>query len=81
MNGIVHGREGAKRVAITNGGTIPDRGLYGVFLIGAENYRSQRAVEKIGAIPAGTRIDSRGQERLAFQITAPLFEKTLKLKT
>ena len=25
-------REGAKRVAIINGGTIPDRGLYGVFL-------------------------------------------------
>jgi ATP-dependent Lhr-like helicase len=27
-------REGAKRVAVVNGGTIPDRGLYGVFLIG-----------------------------------------------
>ena len=25
-------REGAKRIAIANGGTIPDRGLYGVFL-------------------------------------------------
>ena len=41
-----------------------------VFLIGRENYRSQRAVEKIGARPAGTRIDSLGQERLAFVITA-----------
>lgn len=29
-------RAGAKRVAITSGGTIPDRGLYGVFLAGAE---------------------------------------------
>src|SRR5204862_365680 len=29
-------RSGAKRVAITSGGTIPDRGLYGVFLAGAE---------------------------------------------
>jgi ATP-dependent Lhr-like helicase len=28
-------REGAKRVAIANAGTIPDRGLYGVFLAGA----------------------------------------------
>ena len=27
-------REGAKRVAVINGGTIPDRGLYGVFLNG-----------------------------------------------
>jgi len=29
-------RAGSKRVAITSGGTIPDRGLYGVFLAGAE---------------------------------------------
>jgi ATP-dependent Lhr-like helicase len=28
-------RQGSKRVAIINGGTIPDRGLYGVFLSGA----------------------------------------------
>jgi ATP-dependent Lhr-like helicase len=28
-------REGARRVAVVNGGTIPDRGLYGVFLAGA----------------------------------------------
>src|SRR6202012_4991810 len=28
-------RQGAKRLAILNGGTIPDRGLYGVFLSGA----------------------------------------------
>jgi ATP-dependent helicase Lhr and Lhr-like helicase len=28
-------REGARHVAIVNGGTIPDRGLYGVFLAGA----------------------------------------------
>jgi ATP-dependent Lhr-like helicase len=29
-------REGSKMLAILNGGTIPDRGLYGVFLSGAE---------------------------------------------
>src|SRR5215469_12451660 len=28
-------RQGAKRIAILNGGTIPDRGLYGMFLLGA----------------------------------------------
>ncbi|HTU99977.1 MAG TPA: DEAD/DEAH box helicase, partial [Luteitalea sp.] len=32
---ILSTREGAKRVAIANAGTIPDRGLYGVFLAGA----------------------------------------------
>ena len=29
---VVRAREGAGRLAITNGGTIPDRGLFGVFL-------------------------------------------------
>ncbi len=33
--GTVAAREGAKRVAVINGGTIPDRGLFGVFLLGA----------------------------------------------
>jgi ATP-dependent Lhr-like helicase len=33
--GTIVAREGAKRVAVSNGGTIPDRGLYGVFLAGA----------------------------------------------
>ncbi|HEV8565322.1 MAG TPA: DEAD/DEAH box helicase [Actinomycetota bacterium] len=31
-NAIVRARDGAGRIAITNGGTIPDRGLFGVFL-------------------------------------------------
>ncbi len=35
LSNTVTGRDGAKRVAIVNGGTIPDRGLYGVFLAGA----------------------------------------------
>jgi ATP-dependent Lhr-like helicase len=35
-NGTLAGREGATRVAIANAGTIPDRGLYGVFLAGAD---------------------------------------------
>ena len=30
--GIVRARPDARRLAVTNGGTIPDRGLYGVFL-------------------------------------------------
>jgi ATP-dependent Lhr-like helicase len=38
-------RAGAKRVAITSGGTIPDRGLYGVFLAGTEKNQSARVGE------------------------------------
>ena len=36
VGGTLKAREGAKRLAITSGGTIPDRGLYGVFLADAE---------------------------------------------
>ena len=32
--GVVKGREGARRLAVTNAGTIPDRGLFGVFQVG-----------------------------------------------
>ncbi len=35
VRGTLTARAGSKRVAITNAGTIPDRGLYGVFLAGA----------------------------------------------
>jgi ATP-dependent helicase Lhr and Lhr-like helicase len=31
--GVVRGREGARRLAVTNAGTIPDRGLFGVHLV------------------------------------------------
>ncbi|MEU0639946.1 ATP-dependent helicase [Streptomyces albidoflavus] len=34
--GKVTGRPGAQRLAVTSGGTIPDRGLFGVFLAGAD---------------------------------------------
>jgi ATP-dependent helicase Lhr and Lhr-like helicase len=32
--GTIVGRRGAQRLAVTSGGTIPDRGLFGVFMIG-----------------------------------------------
>ncbi|MGV2919023.1 DEAD/DEAH box helicase, partial [Streptomyces alfalfae] len=34
--GTVTGRPGAQRLAVTSGGTIPDRGLFGVFLAGSD---------------------------------------------
>ena len=33
---VLSGRPGAQRLAVTSGGTIPDRGLFGVFLAGSE---------------------------------------------
>ena len=34
--GTITGRPGAQRLAVTSGGTIPDRGLFGVFMIGSD---------------------------------------------
>ena len=34
LTGMVSGRKASQRLAVLNGGTIPDRGLYGVFLAG-----------------------------------------------
>jgi ATP-dependent Lhr-like helicase len=31
--GVIRGRGGARQLAVTNAGTIPDRGLYGVYLV------------------------------------------------
>lgn len=36
MTDTLTGRPGAQRLAVTSGGTIPDRGLFGVFLAGSE---------------------------------------------
>ena len=32
--GVIRGRAGARRLAVTNAGTIPDRGMFGVFQVG-----------------------------------------------
>ncbi|GAA4492460.1 ATP-dependent helicase [Actinoallomurus oryzae] len=37
--GVLRGRPGAQRLAVTSGGTIPDRGLFGVFLVGEKSSR------------------------------------------
>jgi RimJ/RimL family protein N-acetyltransferase len=43
-----------------------------IFLVGPQNLRSQRAVEKIGAIRAGSRRGADGRDSLVYQITTPL---------
>ncbi len=39
VTGELSGRPGAQRLAVTSGGTIPDRGLFGVFLVGEKASR------------------------------------------
>lgn len=46
--GRIAGRKGSRQLAIINGGTIPDRGLYGVFLAGSEgDGKSSRRVGEL----------------------------------
>ncbi len=41
--GVLTARPGAQRLAVTSGGTIPDRGLFGVFLVGEGNASGKHA--------------------------------------
>jgi N-acetyltransferase len=42
-----------------------------IFLVGPQNLRSRKAMEKIGGVRAGSRTDAAGRENLIYQITAP----------
>ena len=42
---VVEGRRDARVVAVTSGGTIPDRGLYGVFMVGEAGTPGRRVGE------------------------------------
>jgi RimJ/RimL family protein N-acetyltransferase len=45
-----------------------------VFVVGTHNIRSQRAVERIGAVPVDMRRDAMGREAVVFAITADSFD-------
>jgi RimJ/RimL family protein N-acetyltransferase len=47
-----------------------------VFLVGPQNYRSQKALEKIGALRAGTRLDAAGRESFVYSISASTYLPT-----
>src|SRR5207249_4780712 len=44
-----------------------------IFVVGAQNLRSQRAVEKIGGVRVGSRLDANGRDSFLYQITASKF--------
>jgi ATP-dependent Lhr-like helicase len=44
-SGLLTGRPGAQRLAVTSGGTIPDRGLFGVFMVGGDSATGRRVGE------------------------------------
>lgn len=46
-----------------------------IFIIGPDNRRSQRAVEKLGAVRAGATLDALGQERVVYELTPTLYAR------
>ncbi len=50
ITGKLSGRPGSQRLAVSNGGTIPDRGLFGVFLAGGQSDRSGRHSRRVGEL-------------------------------
>lgn len=45
--GTIEGRPGAQRLAVTSGGTIPDRGLFPVFIAGVEDSKAPKRVGEL----------------------------------
>jgi N-acetyltransferase len=62
-----------KRLMLTHAFRHVDRVL---FMVGPRNVRSQRAVERIGAVRAGARTNERGEESVVYAITAEAFAKS-----
>jgi RimJ/RimL family protein N-acetyltransferase len=59
-----------KRLMLTHAFRFVDRVL---FIVGSQNVRSQRAVERIGAVRRGERVNERGEQSLVYAITTDVF--------
>ena len=49
-----------------------------VFVVGPQNFRSQKAVEKIGGVRAGTKTDENGIENFVYRIRAADFAERME---
>ena len=66
--GTLTGRPGAQRLAVTSGGTIPDRGLFGVYLVGAES--TARGSARVGELDEEMVYESRVGDVFALGATS-----------
>ena len=62
--GTIEGRPGAQRLAVTSGGTIPDRGLFGVYIIGTEVEGSSSPASADGSEPTASARAAKGGRRV-----------------
>ena len=70
VTGTLTGRPGAQRLAVTSGGTIPDRGLFGVFLVGGEGPASQGGGKRVGELDEEMVYESRVGDVFALGATS-----------
>ena len=68
VGGTITGRPGAQRLAVTSGGTIPDRGLFGVFMVGSGT--GDRAPARVGELDEEMVYESRVGDVFALGATS-----------
>ncbi|MEQ4520065.1 DEAD/DEAH box helicase [Pseudarthrobacter sp. B907] len=62
--GTIEGRPGSQRLAVTSGGTIPDRGMFGVYIIGTEVEGTGSAGGSADGKPASQASTAKGGRRV-----------------
>ncbi|WP_150307780.1 Lhr family ATP-dependent helicase [Planctomonas psychrotolerans] len=66
----ITGRPGAQRLAVTSGGTIPDRGLFGVFMVGGDPGKPGGAGNRVGELDEEMVYESRVGDVFALGATS-----------
>ncbi|MCW2815784.1 MAG: dependent helicase, Lhr family, partial [Nocardioides sp.] len=66
----ITGRPGAQRLAVTSGGTIPDRGLFGVFMVGGDPGKPGGAGNRVGELDEEMVYESRVGDIFALGATS-----------
>jgi len=70
VTGTLTGRPGAQRLAVTSGGTIPDRGLFGVFIVGGEDSANRGGGKRVGELDEEMVYESRVGDVFALGATS-----------
>ncbi len=70
VTGTISGRPGALRLAVTSGGTIPDRGLFGVFMVGASSGTASGGQSRVGELDEEMVYESRVGDVFALGTTS-----------
>ncbi|MEY2849845.1 MAG: hypothetical protein RI885_2512 [Actinomycetota bacterium] len=70
VKNTITGRPGAQRLAVTSGGTIPDRGLFGVFMVGADPSAGSGTGGRVGELDEEMVYESRVGDVFALGATS-----------